>query len=80
MGTSIAGVSGGVSGSLYTMASAVFRMKEKPYGIGGLLIWIGYLAAALQRDHRYEDEEFRRELRRWQRHRLFNVLRGRGAR
>ena len=68
------------SSFLYTMASAVFRMREKPYGIGGILILAGYLAAAMQRDQRYEDEEFRKELRRWQRQRLVNFLRGKGAR
>jgi glycosyltransferase involved in cell wall biosynthesis len=64
----------------YVMASGLFRMFEKPYGIGGLLIVAGYLQAALRREQRYEDRAFRSELRRWQRHRLLGVLAGRGAR
>jgi cellulose synthase/poly-beta-1,6-N-acetylglucosamine synthase-like glycosyltransferase len=64
----------------YVVASGLFRMREKPYGIGGLLIIAGYLGAALRRAPRYEDRELRRDLRRWQRRRLLDVLRGRGAR
>ena len=64
----------------YIAASGLFRMHEKPYVVGGLLIVAGYLQAALRRDRRYEDPEFRRELRRWQYARLANVLRGRGVR
>ena len=64
----------------YVLASGAFRMREKPYGIGGLLIPIGYLLAALRGSPRYEDAAFRGELRRWQRERLARVLRGAGAR
>jgi hypothetical protein len=64
----------------YIVASGLFRMREKPRGIGGLLIIAGYLSAALRREARYEDPEFRRELRRWQYHRLAGLLRGRGPR
>lgn len=62
----------------YVLASGVFRMREKPYGIGGLLIPLGYLLAALRRAPRYEDATFRTGLRRWQRERLARVLRGHG--
>ncbi len=64
----------------YVLASGAFRMREKPYGIGGLLIPIGYLLAALRGRPRYEDAAFRGELRRWQRERLARVLHGAGAR
>lgn len=64
----------------YVVASGIFRMRERPLVVGGLLIIGGYLAAALRRDRRYEDREFRRSLRRWQRQRLGNLLRGRGVR
>lgn len=64
----------------YLLASGIFRMFEKPYGIGGLLIIYGYLAAALRGERRYEDLEFRRGLRRWQYRRLAALLRGAGVR
>jgi cellulose synthase/poly-beta-1,6-N-acetylglucosamine synthase-like glycosyltransferase len=64
----------------YVAASGVFRMREKPYVIGGLLIVAGYLSAALRREPRYGDPTFRTELRRWQWARLGGVLLGRGPR
>jgi glycosyltransferase involved in cell wall biosynthesis len=64
----------------YVAASGLFRMREKPYVIGGLLIIVGYLAAAVRGLPRYADEAFRAELRRWQYGRLRGLLRGRGAR
>lgn len=51
---------------LYAIASGVFRMREKPYISGGLLIIAGYLQAALTRKPRYENLEFRRYLQNWQ--------------
>jgi biofilm PGA synthesis N-glycosyltransferase PgaC len=54
----------------YVLASGFFRMREKPYVIGGLLIVVGYLWAALRRQPRYGDRAFRRELNRWQYGRL----------
>ena len=51
---------------LYAMASGVFRMREKPVIIGGLLIIAGYLRAALQRTPRYEYPGFRDYLHKWQ--------------
>lgn len=64
----------------YLLATAAFRMREKPYVVGGFLILVGYLTAALRRAPRYEYPGFRRSLRRWQRRRLCGLLRGRGAR
>ncbi len=64
----------------YVLASAVFRMKERPWIVGGFLIAAGYLAAAFARAPRYHDLAFRKQLRRWQYRRLADVLRGRGAR
>lgn len=64
----------------YVLASGLFRMREKPYVLGGLLIIIGYLAAALRGDHRYEDSGFRSNLRHWQYSRLKDlILRQRSA-
>ncbi len=64
----------------YIVASGVFRMREKPYGIGGLLIIVGYLLAAVRGEPRYDDLRFRRDLRRWQYQRLGRLARGGGAR
>jgi glycosyltransferase involved in cell wall biosynthesis len=64
----------------YVLASGLFRCREAPYVIGGLLIVLGYLAAALRGDRRYDDLAFRTELRRWQHARLLGLLRGGGVR
>lgn len=63
----------------YLFASGVNRMRERPYVLGGLLIIVGYLKAAVQGRPRYEDENFRRALREWQWKRLFETL-GLGSR
>ena len=64
----------------YVLASGIFRMRERPYVIGGFLIVVGYLAAALSSAPRYEDPAFRSELRRWQWARMVGLLRGGGVR
>lgn len=64
----------------YVVASGVFRMREKPYVVGGALIVAGYLRAALQGEPRFDDQVFRTGLQRWQYERLFGVLRGQGPR
>lgn len=51
---------------LYAIASGIFRMREKPFIIGGLLIIAGYTGAALKRAPRYENTEFRKHLHAWQ--------------
>lgn len=58
----------------YIVGSGVHRMRERPYLLGGLLIIVGYLKAALLGRPRYDDAEFRRELRRWQRQRLLEAI------
>lgn len=50
----------------YMAASAMFRMMHPPLVLGGLAMGLGYLRAALTRQPRYEDAEFRRFLRRYQ--------------
>jgi biofilm PGA synthesis N-glycosyltransferase PgaC len=64
----------------YVIASGIFRMRERPYVIGGLLIILGYLLAAFRREPRYPDLAFRRELHRWQYARLSALVRDRGSR
>ena len=51
---------------LYMTASALFRMSQPPRLIGGVAMWLGYVASMLARRPRYEDEAFRRFLRRYQ--------------
>ncbi len=55
---------------LYALAIAVYRMRERPRIVGGLLILAGFLNGYIRRLPRYSDNEFRRFLRRWQLARL----------
>lgn len=61
---------------LYATASGLFRMREKPYIVGGLLMIAGYFWNAVKRTPRYNDLEFRRELRQWQMQRLRSLFGG----
>ncbi|MGO9359222.1 MAG: glycosyltransferase family 2 protein [Xanthobacteraceae bacterium] len=61
------------TGFVFLLASAVNRIREKPYVIGSLAMVWGWLKAAILRKPRYPDHEFRRFLRRY--HRLV-LLRG----
>ena len=47
-------------------ASGVFRMRERPYILGGLLIIAGYFQAMFEGMPRYNDLEFRKHLHSWQ--------------
>lgn len=60
---------------LYAVASGVFRMREKPYVIGGLIMIFSYFGAALRHDPQFEDREFIRDLRKWQLGRLRSLPR-----
>lgn len=51
----------------YMAASAAFRMTHRPYVVGGLAMWVGFLESALKRKGRYDDPAFRSFLRRYQR-------------
>lgn len=55
---------------LYIIASGVFRMRERPYILGGLCIIAGFFLAFFQRQRRYDDLEFRKNLHQWQLKRL----------
>ncbi len=50
----------------YMTASAVFRMTKRPFIVGGLAMWWGYVKSMLAREDRLEDPEFRAFLRSWQ--------------
>lgn len=55
---------------LYIFAIGLYRMFEKPYIIGGILIVVGYFQAMFEKMPRYEDEQFRESLHAWQMARL----------
>lgn len=55
---------------LYFVATAVFRMREAPYVLGGLAMIHGYLAAWLRREAQHEDAELCAYIRRFQRRAL----------
>lgn len=50
----------------YAIASGLFRMHEKPFLVGGLIIIGSYFLAALRREPQFEDRDFVQDLRRWQ--------------
>lgn len=54
------------TGFVYMLASAIYRMPEKPYVLGGLAILWGWLRSLLQSRPRYDDLEFRKFLRSYQ--------------
>lgn len=54
------------TGILFMLASAIYRLNEKPYVLGSLAILWGWLKSALQGKPRYEHAEFRKFLRRYQ--------------
>jgi hypothetical protein len=54
------------TGFLYMVASAIYRMNEKPYVLGSLATLWGWIRSALQGKQRYENAEFRKFLRRYQ--------------
>ena len=51
----------------YMTASALYRMTRPPYIVGGLAMWLGYVRSIICRLRRFEDQEFRRFLRRYHR-------------
>jgi len=55
------------TGLSYMAASSLFRMTHRPYVLGGIATWLGYAWSLLARKPRYDDPEFRRFLRRYQR-------------
>lgn len=58
------------TGFLFMAASALSRVNQKPYVIGSAAMLWGWVKAALQRKPRYENVEFRRFLRAYQRRSL----------
>jgi len=58
------------TGFIYMAVSSIYRMMEKPYILGGLAMLWGWLLSALRGNQRYEDTEFRKFLRQYQRRAL----------
>ena len=58
------------TGLLWMLATAVYRIPEKPYVIGGLFILYGWIRSRLLNLPRYEAEGFREFLRRYHRRAL----------
>jgi glycosyltransferase involved in cell wall biosynthesis len=58
---------------LYAIAAGLFRMRESPFVIGGLIIVASYFYAALRSEPRFDDPAFIRDLQRWQLDRLRNL-------
>ncbi|MGD9789370.1 MAG: glycosyltransferase family 2 protein [Phycisphaerales bacterium] len=56
----------------YMTASAIFRLPKHPVLIGGLAMWWGYIKSALTAKPRYNDLEFRKFLRAYQRDALIH--------
>ena len=54
------------TGFLYIAASALYRMGEKPYVLGSLATLWGWVDSAIRGKPRYDNQEFRRFLRRYQ--------------
>jgi glycosyltransferase involved in cell wall biosynthesis len=59
------------TGPAFMTASAIFRMTRRPWIIGGLAMWWGYVSSFLNGKPRYDDPEFRRFVRRYQWSSLF---------
>jgi biofilm PGA synthesis N-glycosyltransferase PgaC len=55
------------TGLIYMLASSVYRMGSQPRIIGGIAMLWGYLRSALQGKPRYQDWQFRKFLRKYQR-------------
>jgi glycosyltransferase involved in cell wall biosynthesis len=52
--------------AMFMVASAVFRLAQRPYVLGSMAMLWGWIVSALKRKARYDDAEFRRFLRRYQ--------------
>jgi len=55
---------------LYIIAIGLYRMLERPYIFGGILIWIGYFKGWLKRAKQYNYNGFQKSLHAWQMERL----------
>jgi glycosyltransferase involved in cell wall biosynthesis len=59
---------------VWVVGSAAYRTLDRPYGVAGLCVLFGYLAAACRRAPRINDREFGIFLRQWQMRKLRNAV------
>lgn len=59
---------------LYAIAACIFRMRDKPFIIGGLLMLYSYFISAIKGVPQYDNPEFRQYTRNWQLQRLKNII------
>jgi len=60
---------------LWVAASASYHLASRPYGLGSLLMIIGYVKALHFGLDQHDDQTFRRHLRKWQLKKLCEILR-----
>lgn len=58
----------------YLFAITAYRMMERPWVLGGLNIFFGYMWAMLTRYPQFADKEFRQHLRKWQWQKLARMI------
>lgn len=63
---------------IYLLAISTYRMAERPWILGGVCIFIGYVQAVIKGMPRYEDNQFRAHLRKWQARELIGLITGSG--
>ncbi|MBI4566710.1 MAG: glycosyltransferase family 2 protein [Planctomycetes bacterium] len=54
------------TGLVYMTASSLYRMRTRPWLVGGLAMWLGFAWSLLTRRPRYPDRAFRNFLKRYQ--------------
>jgi len=59
---------------LYLLGITAYRMLERPWIVGGLCLFAGYVGAWLKGQPQYDDPAFRAHLHRWQLGKLFGWL------
>jgi biofilm PGA synthesis N-glycosyltransferase PgaC len=59
---------------MWVLASAAYRMADRPFVLAGCSVLVGYVDAMRQRAPRIADREFSRYLRRWQMKKLGRAL------
>jgi glycosyltransferase involved in cell wall biosynthesis len=55
---------------LYILTVGIYRMMERPFIVGGILIVLGYFKGWIMKTHRYDYHGFRKSLHAWQLERL----------
>lgn len=61
---------------LWVFASGLYHLASRPYGRGGVEIWLGYLDAWREKAPQYDEPGFREFQRRWHLRRLLHLGKG----